>query len=46
VSAVPAVGAAEDDEVDVGFDDLGQDLVSGKVPLPDPVTLADIETVE
>ena len=41
--AVPAVGAPQDDEVDVGFGDLGEDLVSKEVAVPDPVALPDVQ---
>jgi hypothetical protein len=40
---VPAVGAPQDDEVDVGFDDLGEDLVSREVAVSDPVALPDVQ---
>jgi len=40
---VPAVGAPQDDEVDVGFGDLGEDLVFREVAVSDSVALPDVQ---
>ena len=41
-----AVGAAENDEVDIGFGDLGKDVIPGEVAFPNPVALPDTEAGE
>jgi hypothetical protein len=46
LGTLSAVGAAENDEVDIGFGDLGKDVIPGEVAFPNPVALPDTEAGE
>ncbi|MDT7717047.1 MAG: hypothetical protein QOH09_3039 [Pseudonocardiales bacterium] len=46
LETLSAVGAAENDEVDIGFGDLGKDVIPGEVAFPNPVALPDTEAGE